>query len=292
MNLIILKSICFSVKGNCLHYSYDENSLLGPSKWAESVTGCDGERQSPINIDWSQVVFNSSARPLQINGASRMPDEIHAENGLKGTSFYLKFDNDLHPNITGGPLGKNVYVLHSFHIHYGGSEHSINDTKYEAELHIVHFNFNYEHFHTAKNHPDGLAVLGFFYALASKTNIGNQLPFSNVLPYVQEFGSKYSDRLQVFSYRDLIKQKNVNVASYQGSLTVPECEESVTWMVAPTPLLISQRELAQLRTMKNCEGNSIHSNSRPTQKANGRQPIVYAANLGSTGWFHPRLLHG
>lgn len=282
----------FLVNGNCLHFTYDENSSLGPSNWAEADPSCNGDSQSPINIDWSQVVFNSSARPLQINGASRMPEEIQAENSHKGTTFYLKFDNGLYPNITGGPLGKNVYVFHSFHVHYGGSEHTISFTKYDAELHIVHYNFIYEHFQAAKNYPDGLAVLGFFYSLAPKTNIGNQLPYSNALPYVQEFGSKYIDRLSVFSYRDLIKQKNVNVATYQGSLTVPHCEESVTWLVAPNPLLISQRELAQLRTMKNCEGNSIQSNSRPTQKANGRKPTVYAANLGPTGWFNPRLLHG
>lgn len=203
----------------------------------------------------------------------------------------MKFDNGSSPNITGGPLGKSVFILHSFHIHYGGSEHSINDTKYEAELHLIHFNSKYIDFNIARKFPDGLAVLGFFYSSKPKNVTIKYLPYWSLLTKIQNYDSSYTESVDVFSYRDLIKQNNVNVASYQGSLTVPSCEESVTWMVAPSPLPISKAELTMLRSVQNCEGNPSITNSRPTQDANGRNPTIFAAHLGATGWFNPRLIH-
>ena len=55
-----------------------------------------------------------------------------------------------------------------FHLHWakngsnGGSEHTLNGVQYFAELHIVHYDTQYESISDAVNKDAGLAVLGFF----------------------------------------------------------------------------------------------------------------------------------
>ena len=53
------------------------------------------------------------------------------------------------------------------HAHWGskegiGSEHTLDGEKFDAELHIVHYNSKYDTAEEAMKHPDGLAVLGMF----------------------------------------------------------------------------------------------------------------------------------
>uniref|UniRef100_A0A8C2MBN7 Carbonic anhydrase n=1 Tax=Cricetulus griseus TaxID=10029 RepID=A0A8C2MBN7_CRIGR len=75
--------------------------------------------------------------------------------------------------MKGGPLS-GTYRLIQFHFHWGssdghGSEHTVNKTKYAAELHLVHWNTKYGDFGKAVQHPDGLAVLGIFLKIGPAT---------------------------------------------------------------------------------------------------------------------------
>lgn len=68
------------------------------------------------------------------------------------------------PYITGGFL-KGQYVAEGVHFHWGssqssGSEHWINNKRYNAEMHIVHRNQKYRDINEALNYSDGIAVLG------------------------------------------------------------------------------------------------------------------------------------
>lgn len=78
--------------------------------------------------------------------------------------------------LTGGPLGDNIYKLEQFHCHWGssngkGSEHTVDGAAYSGELHLVHWNTTkYPSFGEAAAHPDGLAVLGVFLEVSLPTN--------------------------------------------------------------------------------------------------------------------------
>lgn len=146
----------------------------------------------------------------------------------------------------------------------------------------MHFNSKYPDFTTAAKYYDGLAVLGFFYTPRIRNDFRNHLPFSNIIPHIQEFNATYTDYVNRFSYRQLIRRKNIHVASYHGSLTLPSCEESVTWMVAPNPISVNQKELDLLQLIKDCDGNRISRNNRPIQADNGRIPTIFSARLGSS----------
>lgn len=86
--------------------------------------------------------------------------------------------------LTGGPLGDDLYILEQFHSHWGcsdteGSEHTVDGVSYAGELHLVHWNATkYNSFGEAAGHPDGLAVLGVFLKVILKLTCIEFLKFA------------------------------------------------------------------------------------------------------------------
>lgn len=240
-----------------------------------TITASDaGKRQSPININWFQASIDFTSPKLHIFGTAKKPLAISAVNDGRSATFKFKFPEGS-PYITGGPLGSKNYVINNFHLHWGGSEHAFNNVKYVAELHVVHYNSKYGSFEDAATKIDGLAVLAFVYSPAQQKQDLSNLPFTRMLSFIIEPGSNYTETKNVFTYRDVIKQKGFKVASYQGSLTTPPYSESVTWLLAPFPLFINQRELRALQALKDRNGNLLLSNVRPLQKDYGRRIVIF-----------------
>ena len=70
--------------------------------------------------------------------------------------------------VTGGPLGSDTYVFEQLHFHWGendleGSEDKINNHSFAMELHAVFYKKLYGSMSLAVDHPDGLAVLAYFF---------------------------------------------------------------------------------------------------------------------------------
>ena len=57
---------------------------------------------------------------------------------------------------------------------------------------------------------------------------------------------------------------------YKGSLTTPECNEVVSWIVMEEPIFISSTQLATLRSLTEKNGSPMVDNFRPVQPLNGR----------------------
>ena len=74
--------------------------------------------------------------------------------------------------LSGGPLSSNYKVL-QLHFHWGsddtkGSEHHYDGRAYPMELHVVHYNENYEgDSDKYLGSVDGLAVTGFMFTLGT-----------------------------------------------------------------------------------------------------------------------------
>lgn len=92
---------------------------------------------------------------------------------------------------------------------------------------------------------------------------------------VTEANSFYIDNSAHYSIYDVIGHEDyidqeLRVLTYPGSLTTPDCNEVVTWMIAVNPVKISFHDLASLRNLRDGEGNPILNNARPRHKLNGR----------------------
>jgi carbonic anhydrase len=87
------------------------------------------------------------------------------KNDGHGYAAKVSFASSLNPNITGGPLGSDVYTFFNFHIHWP-SEHTLDGESFPAELHIVHYNLKYGSIGNAISQPDGLAVVGVFFEVS------------------------------------------------------------------------------------------------------------------------------
>uniref|UniRef100_A0A667ZL56 Carbonic anhydrase n=1 Tax=Myripristis murdjan TaxID=586833 RepID=A0A667ZL56_9TELE len=227
----------------------------GPDKWADNFPVANGPRQSPIDIVPAEASYDSGLKPLCLKyDPSTSLDILN-----NGHSFQVTYVDDSDSStLTDGPIS-GVYRLKQFHFHWGscddqGSEHTVEGTKYPAELHLVHWNTKYPSFAEAASQPDGLAVVGVFL----KVNIadwGKQTSFANFDPATLLPGC-------------------LDYWTYDGSLTTPPLLESVTWIVCKEPISVSPGQMAKFRGLLfSCEGEAeccMVDNYRPPQPLKGR----------------------
>ncbi|XP_036087429.1 carbonic anhydrase 5A, mitochondrial isoform X2 [Rousettus aegyptiacus] len=200
------------------------NNALHPLwKGPASVPG--GSRQSPINIRWRDSVYDPSLQSLRVSYDAAAC--LHVWN--TGYLFQVEFDDATEGSgISGGPL-ENHYQLKQFHFHWGavnewGSEHTVDDRVYPAELHLVHWNsVKYQSYKEAVLGENGLAVIGVFLKDA-QVAMGPFQP-SCLLPTCQDYWT------------------------YPGSLTTPPLTESVTWIIQKKPIEVAPNQLAAFRTL-------------------------------------------
>nr|XP_056718759.1 carbonic anhydrase 7 [Euleptes europaea] len=243
----------------------------GPSEWHTSYPIAQGNRQSPIDIDSKQAIFDPSLKPLRVSYESCTSLEL-SNNGHSVMVDYKDVDDKA--VISGGPL-EDPYRLKQFHFHWGksrgcGSEHTIDSKAFSCELHLVHWNAKkYRTFGEAVEAPDGLAVVGVFLEIGKEHAGMNRL--TDALYMVKYKGTKAL--FKCFSPRTLLPSC-LDYWTYPGSLTTPPLSESVTWIVLKDAIRISERQMGKFRTLlfTTEEDERIHmvNNFRPPQPLKGR----------------------
>ncbi|CRL05829.1 CLUMA_CG018856, isoform A [Clunio marinus] len=244
--------------GSEVTYSYDDNDPYGPENWDRIDRTCDGLRQSPIDLQTESVWIRRRDR-LTISELTTRPISIDLTNTGHGAQIAFNFPNAGQAVVSGGPL-LGEYKIAQAHWHWGetdgsGSEHLLNSKRYAAELHVVTYNSRYASVSDAKDRIKGLAVLGFFYELDETAT--SDLLITNWLANIIENDSSYTEAVNTFTINNLIKEAQFDYLSYQGSLTTPTCDETVTWMVSTKPLKIKSADLAEFRKIKDKKGNLV-----------------------------------
>uniref|UniRef100_A0A4W3IZF7 Carbonic anhydrase n=1 Tax=Callorhinchus milii TaxID=7868 RepID=A0A4W3IZF7_CALMI len=248
------------------HHCWGYGEENGPSDWYKDYSLANGDRQSPIDIQSEQTVYNSSLKPIWVSYDACTSLSI-CNNGHSVMVEYEDCDDKT--VIRGGPL-EFPYRLKQFHFHWGGkdsrgSEHTVNGKSYPGELHLVHWNAaKYKSFDEAASAPDGLAVLGVFLELA---------PISLYLQFIdlwQETKAQFKD----FNPSGLLPDC-LDYWTYRGSLTTPPLHESVTWLMLKEPLYLSEKQMEKFRTLffsGEEEGlrTRMMDNFRPPQPLKGR----------------------
>jgi len=171
----------------------------------------------------------------------------------------------------------------------GGSEHTIDSIHYPMEMHIVHKNLD----ENSKDIPDGYAVLGVFMEITEEKDVDKQANEAiSQLTSKFEF-SKYKNTRATIKYGPILSNllpKNQSFYRYYGSLTTPDCSESVMWTVYKQVLKISKSNFFKFqqlfsfskntnKTSKSNESDNkdayISGNYRPLQDLNRREIYFY-----------------
>ncbi|XP_053681332.1 carbonic anhydrase 13-like [Anopheles nili] len=260
-------------------FSYNEKDKNGPSHWSRVDLRCGGRYQSPILLNTSSARLVSRKRPLRLDGQTNLPQSILLQNDGHSAKFTYNWRNGDRPVLRGGPL-KTKYLFEQFHFHWGansttGSEHVYDYQRYPMEVHLVFYNGLYQSFQEAREQVDGIAVVGLFYEIYQHTVDERLNTWTRFLRHVITPNSEYTIPLiDTFPLYGLIGDVEWPYFSYEGSLTTPPCLETVTWIVATKPLLVTEREMQQFRQLRSPTGRMVN-NYRPVQKLNNRRVFLY-----------------
>ncbi|EDL92734.1 carbonic anhydrase 5a, mitochondrial [Rattus norvegicus] len=239
--------------------------------WTGPVSSPGGTQQSPINIQWTDSVYDPKLAPLRVSYDAASCRYLWNT----GYFFQVEFDDSCEESgISGGPLG-NHYRLKQFHFHWGatdewGSEHMVDGHAYPAELHLVHWNsMKYENYKKATTGENGLAVIGVFLKLGAHHEALQRLV--DILPEVRHKDTQVT--MGPFDPSCLLPACR-DYWTYPGSLTTPPLAESVTWIVHKMPIEVSPSQLSTFRTLlfsgRGEDEEVMVNNFRPLQPLRGR----------------------
>ncbi|KAJ8360777.1 hypothetical protein SKAU_G00173020 [Synaphobranchus kaupii] len=280
--LLLIHILCVGFTCGGIHWSYKGD--LDQMHWAEKYPKCGGRQQSPIDIQRRKVRYNPDMPSLELTGY----DEIQNDKFLMTNNGH-SVQIDLPPSmvITKGLPGR--YTAVQMHLHWGGwdleasgSEHTLDGSRYMAELHVVHYNSGkYRSFAEALDKPDGLAVLAFIYEDGHFENTYYSDFISN-LAKVKYAGQSMT--VTSLNVRSMLPENLSHFFRYQGSLTTPPCYESVLWTLFDAPIMLSHNQIRKLEsTLMDHENKTLWNDYRVSQPLNDR--VVESS-------FFPRLSQG
>lgn len=174
--IILFANPCLA--SSCAKWNYEGNYY-----WPTQCSACAGDRQSPINIDTSDVFNEDFIGPVRFVGY-----ETPISGKLVNNGHVLQFNPDsigsykmIHQELA------NDYVLAQFHFHWGstndqGSEHTLDGKAFPMEMHLVHFNSKYSNLDDAiaSGDEDALAVIGIMFHVGKVSNSALDVSLSNL----------------------------------------------------------------------------------------------------------------
>jgi carbonic anhydrase len=251
----------------------------GGMDWPDASNVCGGNKQSPIVLDVNKAVpadevfFEIEFNNKGVN--TTMTTNPHLT--FKGEFSYVKFKD------TNGTLLE--FNATSMHFHAPG-EHFINGRLYDSELHIIH------QLKDPFKNLTSFRIAMVTVLFEAKEN-EESLLIKKLDVHIKD-KPRYSN-LQRDFWNDF-KQLS-RVLLYEGSLTFPNCDETVYWFVFTTPLPMG---ISQLTAMDQWfRLNPIFANGRGNnrlmQKLNGRTVTMFdyqqkvVTNLGESAFFDSYL---
>ncbi|XP_078323468.1 putative carbonic anhydrase-like protein 2 isoform X1 [Crassostrea virginica] len=224
-----------------------------------------GKQQSPINIEPDLLLYDSNLGRLVI---SSPPIRAVLQNTRNDITLTILNDVNSQINVTGGPL-PYMFRITDVKFHYGrkqrASEHQINNKSFAAEMHIMGYNSEvYKTIEEAMNGVRGLVAIAVFIEVGLVSNYPLELIAKRLKTIANEGASV---NMTGFTLNDLIPN-TTEYMTYEGSLTIPGCQESVTWIIFNKPLYISAEQMKLFQTIP--EMRWIHTNSRAVMPLNQR----------------------
>ncbi|XP_073273584.1 alpha carbonic anhydrase 4-like [Primulina huaijiensis] len=229
-------------------FNYLGRDKKGPKNWGHlnpKWKVCEtGKLQSPIDLLDDRVTVLPRLRSSRRN---YKPAPAILRNRGHDISVVWKGD-------AGGIKIHDVeYKLLQVHWHTP-SEHTLNGTRFDMELHLVH-----------NNSRGDIAVVGILYKLGRGDAFLEK--------FVKNFKSVTEEGISlgvVDPWR--IKFGGRKYFRYLGSLTIPPCTEGVLWTVLKKVRTVSKD---QIQALRDAVDDGFEWNSRPTQELEGRNVYLY-----------------
>uniref|UniRef100_A0A4W4E0A9 Alpha-carbonic anhydrase domain-containing protein n=1 Tax=Electrophorus electricus TaxID=8005 RepID=A0A4W4E0A9_ELEEL len=249
-----------------------------PSFWGLVNTAWNlcaiGKRQSPVNIETRRLIFDPFLSPLRVNTGG---EKITGTMYNTGRHVSLWPDKSHAVNVSGGPLSYS-YKLEEIRLHFGaedsqGSEHLLNGQAFPGEVQLIHYNqdlyFNYS---DAARRPNGIAVISIFLKISEPTNLFLIRMLSRET--ITRITYKHDAYLLTGLNLEELYPETSGFITYEGSMTVPPCLETATWILMNKPIYISQMEMQSLRLLSQNQPSqiflSMSDNMRPPQPLHQR----------------------
>uniref|UniRef100_A0A3B5LVF3 Alpha-carbonic anhydrase domain-containing protein n=1 Tax=Xiphophorus couchianus TaxID=32473 RepID=A0A3B5LVF3_9TELE len=181
-----------------------------------------------------------------------------------GKHVSLRPDKTHLVNISGGPLGYS-YRLEEVRLHFGsedalGSEHLLNGQGFPGEVQLIHYNQDlYANYSEAARSPHGIAVLS-----ENSNAFLNRMLNRDTITRINYKHDAFL--LMGLNIADLYPD-TIRYITYEGSITIPPCYETSTWILINNCGFVLQ--MHSLRLLSQNEPYkiflSMSDNTRPAQ---------------------------
>lgn len=246
-----------------------EKSIHEKQIYIRELTQKEGCFESPIDISLSKAQ-DIRLKPLEWVHFEVPPKKIKVTNTGLSLIVSAKWKEE-RPYLQSGPLiGK--YVLSSWHLHWGkdpmeGSEHTIDGTKYPAEMHVVTFKSSYLTQEAALKEQDGCAVLVYIFKLQESPNPKFQI-IVDALSEIRNAGM--SKKIDIGPITNLVRIFNEDYFMYWGSVSTQKCTHYILWLITRIPIGISAEQVDALRFIFDFQGKLLTRNFRDVQDSHNR----------------------
>ena len=252
-----------------VEFSYDDQE-----SWTGFCISSNTGRQSPINIVRDDVTTNVDLIPIDFGAGWSTLVNGEFINGGHNVQFNPD-DAATSPETT---THRGTYELKQFHMHWGnrsgeGSEHQIDSTRYDLEVHFVHTKKS----STNTSAGDYYTVIGVLFSA------DDDLTISGVWQKLSPATIMYhpsSLAVTDLDYTDLLPSaNNRDYYYYMGSLTTPTCDETVQWFVLQEVLSVPSAYLDYLRQIRDTRNETLTENFRAPHSLGSRTVMVQSGGL-------------
>uniref|UniRef100_S4RYI8 Carbonic anhydrase Va n=1 Tax=Petromyzon marinus TaxID=7757 RepID=S4RYI8_PETMA len=213
--------------------------------WDTKHSTISGRRQSPIDIQPAEGMFDSGLGPLHTHYHRSGPMLLYNN----GYSFLAEYPDNCSANGTWVGTRAGTTVIISIRLHHSldyitKNEHTNSMSYLCPQLHLVHWHESCESFNEALVSKKGLAVLGVFVEVGETHARLQELV--EALPNITHKGMMHE--VGTFDPSGLLPPC-LDFWTYPGSLTTPPPYETVTWFILKRSMSISGEQLASFRRL-------------------------------------------